>query len=282
MKKSRIWELDFLRGFAIVMVVIDHAMYDLSYLCTSWKRCGISALETLYRVGNEYMTGDVRFFWRPSFLFLFFCISGVCTAFSKNNLIRGLRLFVVSAAVSLVTYAAGLILDEDCFILMGVLHCLSLVTIAYALFDLAYSLAWRPFRKKAVSPRVKVLVKSALLLALSVVFIFINEKYNVRLADVFRSGDVIKYDHDWRGLFFYEASWWTADYFPLFPYIAFFFFGASLSELLYPQRKSLFPSLDGKWHYLFSVPGRYSLWIYLAGQVVAIGLCMSLTAIFIK
>lgn len=282
MKKSRIWELDFFRGFAILMVVIDHAMYDFYYLFPAWKNSGVSFLETLSSVGHNYMDGDLRFFWRPAFLFLFFCVSGVCTAFSHNNLVRGLRLFGVSVLLSVATYVGQQLLDEYCFILMGVLHCLAIITIIYALIDLALRGVFALLRKKTpVSDRTEKLVKSLILLVLAVVFLVINRYCNVRLYDVFRSGKVISYDHDWRGLFFYERSWWTADYFPIFPFIAFFFFGASLAELLYGKRRSLMPSLDGKWHYIFSVPGRYSLWIYLAGQVVAIGLCYLLTAILI-
>lgn len=282
MKKNRIWELDFFRGFAIVMVVIDHAMYDFSYLFPSWRRCGVPLLETLSQTGDSYMHGDLRFFWRPAFLFLFFCVSGLCTAFSHNNLIRGLRLLGVSAVLSVVTYAAGKLLNEDCFILMGVLHCLALTTIAYALLDLAITSVFKLLKKITAFPDwVVKLTKCLVLLALSIVFLVINQKYNVRLSDVFRGGKTISYDHDWRGLFFYEKSWWTADYFPLFPFISFFFFGASLTEVLYGKRRSLMPSLDGKWHYVFSVPGRYSLWIYLAGQVVVIGLCYLLTTILI-
>ncbi len=279
MKKNRIWELDFFRGFAIIMVVIDHAMYDLAYLCSGWRHSGRPWMAALSNFGYSYMKGETRFFWRPSFLFLFFCISGICTAFSKNNLVRGLRLFAVSALVSVLTYAAEAVLEENCFILLGVLHCLALITLSYALFELLFELATKPFSKK-LPPKIKTVIKSVLLLALSVAFIIINNKYNVRLSDVFGSGAVINNNNDWLGLFFYERSWWTADYFPLFPFIAFFFFGASLADILYPKKQSLLPCLDGKWHYVFSVPGRYSLWIYLAGQVVAIGLCMLLTAIF--
>ena len=264
------------------MVVIDHAMYDLCYLCPSWRKSGVSFLETLANLGMEYMKGDVRFFWRPSFLFLFFCISGICTAFSHNNLIRGLRLFAVSVLVSVVTYLVERISGEECFILLGVLHCLALITILYALFDGAYLLVFKLIRKKRpVSDRVERYVKAILLFVLAAVFLTLNKHFNVRLYDVFRYGNTIERNNDVLGLFFYEQSWWTADYFPLFPFISFFFFGASLAEILYAKRKSLLPFLDGKWHYVFSFPGRYSLWIYLAGQVVAVGLCYLLTAVFI-
>ena len=282
MKKSRIWELDFLRGFAIVMVTFDHAMYDLAYIFSSWSHSEKPVLQAMTEFGRAYMTGETRFFWRPAFLFLFFCISGICTAFSHSNLIRGARLFSVSALVSIVTYFVQDKFGFECFILFGVLHCLALITLAYALFDLAYTFIFKMIeKKKPVSPALKRWLKVGLLFALSVVFFLINRHYNVRLYDTFGTGATIEHNNDFRGLFFYEESWWTADYFPLFPYIAIFFFGASLSEVLYAKRKSLFPSLDGCWHYFFSVPGRLSLWVYLGGQLVALGVFYALDAILL-
>ena len=273
--------MDFFRGFAILMVTFDHAMYDLGYVFSSWRKSGRAALASMSAFGLSYMTGETRFFWRPSFLFLFFCISGICTAFSHSNLIRGARLFAVSAAVSIITYFVQEKMQFDCFILMGVLHCLALITLAYALFDILYGLFFKLIERKKQLPALKKWLKAGLLLALAVSFAVINHYYNVRLYDVFGKGATISYDNDWRGVFFYENSWWTADYFPLFPYIAFFFFGAALAEPLYAKRKSLLPSLDGSWHYIFSVPGRYSLWIYLGGQLLALGLFYAIDAVFI-
>ena len=279
MKKSRIWELDFFRGFAIVMVVIDHAMYDFCSLFPSWRNSD-DFLHTLYTLGVSYMNGPTRAFWRPAFLFLFFSISGICTAFSHNNFVRGIRLFTVAALLSLVTYLAQKLMGENCFILLGVLHCLALITLLYSIVDGVVQLVFKLLEKKGKNmPTAKKIVESVLLVALSVSLFFIHKTYNVSMQDAFAYGSTIPYDHDWRGLFFYESSWWTADYFPLFPFISFFFFGAGLAELLYPKRRSLLPELDGAWHNVFSVPGRYSLWVYLAGQVVVIGLCYLLTFI---
>ncbi len=282
-RKTRIWELDFIRGYAILMVLVDHTMYDFRYLFPEWKGSGIAVLEWLNNVGTLYMTSDVRFLWRPAFLFLFFSVSGVCTAFSRNNLLRGLRLFGISVFVSIGTYLAQQWTGEKCFILLGVLHCLAIITLSYALLRLLLDGTFTLVRKKKkVSERLERWMHFAVFLLLAVALFIVNELYNVRFVDVFGTQHLtIAYNHDWRGLFFYEQSWWTADYFPLFPFISFFFFGASLSSVLYPKKKSLLPRLDGKWHAVFSFPGRYSLWIYLLGQVVAIGICFLLTTILL-
>ena len=71
-KKNRIWELDFLRGFAIIMVFFDHAFYDYARIFSSWKDSGVQFLEWLNSLANSYLLSDVRAEWRPAFLFVFF------------------------------------------------------------------------------------------------------------------------------------------------------------------------------------------------------------------
>ena len=39
---------------------------------------------------------------------------------------------------------------------------------------------------------------------------------------------------------------------------------------LNPKKESLLPKLDGKWNKFLTIPGRYSLYIYLALQVIAV------------
>ena len=52
--------------------------------------------------------------------------------------------------------------------------------------------------------------------------------------------------------------------------IAFFMTGAAVAQFFYPNGKSLLPSLDGKWNRFLTIPGKYSLYIYLGIQVVAV------------
>ena len=72
-KSKRIWELDFWRGLAIILVVFDHAFFDFGRLFYQWRNCGVGFLEWLNALGLDYLGSDVRAFWRPAFLFLFFC-----------------------------------------------------------------------------------------------------------------------------------------------------------------------------------------------------------------
>lgn len=283
-KKYRIWELDFLRGLAILMVIMDHAMYDFTYAFADWANSGVGLLEFLNEIGSMYMRSQVRIDWRPAFLCLFFVTSGLCTAFSRNNFLRGLRLAFVAMLISLVTYYANEFIPSNIFILFGVLHCMAVIILCYSVFSmlvelcvkLTYKVLKRPF-----NDRVYKYILSALCLVLSIVFYIINHKYNVGLVDATAYYSAVDTDSKILGLFFYTRNWWTSDYFPLFPFISFFFFGASFTQLLYARKRSLLPQLDGIWHTPFSVPGRHSLSFYIFGQVVLMCICSLLNSIFL-
>lgn len=270
-KKGRMWELDFFRGFAIIMVVWDHLMFNLIFFNSIWRTTDANWLKDWGIFGANYYDSYLRLFWRPVFLFIFFSISGIVTVFSKNNLIRGLKLALVAVAVSVFTYTLDYFTGSDVFILMGVLHCLALTIIIYALTSYVVEGMIRIgsyLLKKEYSEKFKRTLLALLCLALSGVLYWIHLEYNTSLYATSFYTTYIQTDKNWMGLFFFVYEWATADYFPLFPFISFFFFGAGLTQFLYPNKKSLLPSLDGKWHLPFTIAGRYSLIIYLASQVL--------------
>lgn len=287
-KKKRIWELDFWRGLAIILVVFDHMFYDFARIFIGWKSSGVGFLEALNEISVSYLDSDVRFFWRPAFLFLFFCVSGICTSLSKNNFLRGVRLWVVALCISMITYAGEAVGGDGIFVLFGVIHCLGTVILIYSFIDFlirgGFTLTEKII-KKPLGNVLKKIINCILLFGLSAAFFAVNFKYNVRLYDVSAHGVYIDSGIDGRifGLFFYTKEWWaaTSDYFPIFPYICFFFFGAGLGKIFYGKKKTLFPLLDGCWHNVFTFAGRHSLAVYLLGQVVAITLGVLLSLVFI-
>ena len=273
MKKNRMWELDFLRGLSILLVVWDHAMYDFARVFTQWKTGGVAFLSDLSNFGYSYITGDLRFLWRPAFLFIFFCTSGLCTAFSRNNFIRGVKLLTVAAGVSLVTFIIDALFDADTFAMFGVLHCLAVIILSYSLVDIiirGITKLVAVISKKPYSHLIERLLRIGICLALGVIFCVINAKYNVSILDMTASYATIESDSKIIGMFFANDLWWTADYFPLFPFIAFFYFGAGLAGIFYDKKKSLFAPLDGVWNVPFTFAGKYSLIVYLGGQVVVV------------
>ena len=71
-KKTRAFELDALRGVAIVMMVFMHLSWDIRY------EFGLDAFS--YLESNWFWT-----FVHPIILVLFVGLSGICCTFSKNK-----------------------------------------------------------------------------------------------------------------------------------------------------------------------------------------------------
>lgn len=268
-KKPRAWELDVLRGISILMVVWDHTMIDIAYVFQYlWATSDSTALQKAAAFASDYMYMPLRQGGWVAFVFLFFFISGICTTFSRNNFVRGLKLGAVALAVTGATYLLEIIGIPDVFIKFGVLHCLASCILIYALLSLFGTLLQKGFEALSHKKieRLGAYLTSALCLAVFAVGLYFHFKYNSNITEV--NFDFMHYDSPIAWLFVYQADFVTADYFPLLPFLPFFVLGAAIAPFVYPKKKSLLPKLDGKWHYPFSIPGRYSLWIYLALQVV--------------
>ena len=86
--KKRIWELDALRGFCSVGVIIVHFVYDLT---------------VLYRLVDWTPPEAFRFVQRWGGV-LFLLISGICVTLGSRCIKRGLIVFFCGLGISAVTY----------------------------------------------------------------------------------------------------------------------------------------------------------------------------------
>lgn len=271
-KRPRVWELDALRGIAILLVCWDHFMFDAFGLYGShfWNS-GVPFLENFATFASDYWSSELRLFWWPFFLFLFFFVSGVCTAFSRNNLFRAVKLGAVALLMTLVTYLLEKFGGMDgVFISWGVVHAFSTIVFIYAFIELFTGLILKAFKKEHWLRPMMSLVSLVFLN----MFIILNDKFGVTITEIARGTASSPLNIEGLAWAFYmprsEFRMISADYFPIFPYIIPFFIGATLSFVLYPKKKSLLPMLDGKWHYIFTIPGRVSIYLYVFVQVVAI------------
>lgn len=266
-ENNRIWELDFFRGFAIIMVCWDHFMVDLSGFLYTFSELGLTQMIKLGEFASSYLYGDLRKFWWPVFIFVFFFTSGVCTTFSKSNLKRSLKILGVAFALTWFTYLFGKLFDDNSwFIFFGVLHCFGFVMLFYSLFEVGVNFSAKIVEKITKKPKNERLfdyIVGALLVGVAIAVAVVHAKYNVSL---YKNGYVTT-DSKFLGMFLFCANWATADYFPLVPYLGFFFLGAGFAKFFYRKKRSLLPSLDGKWNLPFTVAGRHSLLIYLLSQV---------------
>lgn len=166
---------------------------------------------------------------------LFILLSGIACRFSHSNLLRGAKLFGIALALSAVTVFI------DMPILFGVLHLLSVSMLLDGLLG----------RYLDRLPRFAAPVLYALLFAGGL--LLCNAANPVPFSFLFPLGLV-------------PSGFYSADYFPLLPWVFVFFFGTWLGAFI---RAGDFPAwfYRGRPHF-FAWLGRHALVIYLVHQPI--------------
>lgn len=101
-QRQRIWEIDFLRGIAIILMVLFHAIVDA---------VDFYGYDANYTSGFWYYEGKMA-------AILFMLIAGISTRFSRNPLKHGLFILGWGMALSIVTY----LYNPATYIRFGILH----------------------------------------------------------------------------------------------------------------------------------------------------------------
>lgn len=242
--QERFWEIDFLRGLAILMMIAYHFIFDLSFF-------GIYTFYNYSEMSWFYprLIASIFIFLVGVSLYLSYTRAEISDIYTKEwdfffkYLKRGLWIFSLGLIVTLATW---IFIRAD-FIIFGILHFVGLAII------LQY-----PFLK--YSKRYKYLNLIA-----GLIFIIIGVY-------------LVSFTFDFTGLLwlgFIPQSFNTVDYFPLLPWLGVVSFGIFVGSILYRnyQRRFKLPDLSG---YLpirtFTYLGRHSLIIYFIHQPILIGL----------
>ncbi|MFA5005939.1 MAG: heparan-alpha-glucosaminide N-acetyltransferase domain-containing protein [Candidatus Izemoplasmatales bacterium] len=250
-KGTRIWEVDFLRGFSIIMMVWDHLMYDLKSL-PSWfsnfyafERPGI---EWLVGFASDYWHGDLRATFHYVFVGFFLVVSGISFTFSRSNLKRGLKFLLFAVLISAVTMTVDRFADLGISVFFGIIH----------MFALGTLITWA-LRKIWDNDMFMLAVGSAVVI-LGVLFAW---------RDVPAYGNVT-----WDNFLsiIVGTAAYGADHFGLLPYTGVIMIGTVIGNRFYAARRSLLPKLDGRWNRPFVLAGRHTLAIFVAHQPVIAGL----------
>jgi uncharacterized membrane protein len=237
---SRYPEIDMVRGIAILMMILFHTVFDLSFF-------GISAIDV--------SAGFWRYF-AFSTAALFLLVVGISLTLSharasaslsgyqlaRKFLCRGAGIFLLGL---LVTAGTWLYLKEG-FIVFGILHLIGISVMISPLF----------FRFKLFN------------IILGLFFIVIG----FFLATV--TGPI------WfLPLGVHPATFWSVDYEPVFPWTGIILVGMGLGEYLYPGgiRKFTVPGIPAFLIRPLASLGRHSLIIYLVHQPIVI---LLLAAVF--
>ena len=110
-KPRRVILFDELRGVMILSMLAYHICYDLA--------------EVVRLPGMGWFYSDAAGWWQLSICGTFILISGACCFYSKNNLKRGLRLFLLGMLFTLVTA----LIVPDLLIVFGLLHFLGIAVL---------------------------------------------------------------------------------------------------------------------------------------------------------
>jgi len=230
--KQRFWEIDFLRGIAIIMMIAFHFFYDLNYF------------------GAQRVNFDSGFWWwfGRTIATTFILLVGISLTLSysrikrmkkrnlfKKYLFRGLKIFSYGLIITLVTW----IFLKRGFIVFGILHFIGIsIILAYPFLKLRF---WN--------------------FLLGITFILIG----IYIGNFYLNS----YWLMWLGLI--PHYFYTVDYFPIFPWFGVTLIGLFLGNMIYPDGKrrlkisdiSNFPLTR-----LLCFLGRNALLIYLIHQPI--------------
>lgn len=261
-KRTRAWELDFLRGVAVIAMCFDHFMFDLAYF-KGWfsnsRDVHNAFLQSLNDFARAYWdstaTYGFRFWAHYLFVFLFLFLVGTSCAFSRDNTKRGATLGVVAIAFTGVTFVLREFGMMYYGVVFGILHCITLCILCAAAVD--NLTAWNKYVNRFAPLVIGVVVIAA--------------GIGTRFWDMmFKFDRVFTNDHFTGYVLGTHA--YGDDWFGLFPYVGAVLVGFYWGRSAYRTRASLIPALDRGWHKPFTFVGRHALIFFLAHQIVLAGL----------
>lgn len=138
---NRIYELDVLRGIGILGVLLNHLayyVYLVSYQNLKYLNFpdGSEIGEKVFKLCQIFLYSHKLEPIQNLIRCMFVLIVGVCFTLSRNNLVRGVRLFLCAIFMSLCGVVMYLIIgDKHCFITYGIIHALSIsILLSYPLY----------------------------------------------------------------------------------------------------------------------------------------------------
>ena len=246
-KKRRIWEIDFLRGFCILLMVMDHFFWDAKYLPQVFQNFDQVAnpfINGLHEVAFTYWYLDARYAVHLIVAGLFFALSGISCSFSKNNFWHGAKILAAGLIIDLATYIVSWITGSiGVRMIFNVLTALGFGVLVVALLNLI------PLPKTA---------QGLLYIGLGITIFILCMVFDLYwIKDNGTATSVFKIEHFFEYLV--GLKQWGSDYFSVVPYMAYTLFGAGIGILFYGKKESLFPKLDGAWNRPFCFVGRNTL-----------------------
>ena len=272
-RKNRIWELDFIRGLCVLLMIFDHTMYDIADIFGgAWYEAAVEAgnsnanvLFDLWRVAKEYYFGTtqstfwgvlssgspIRAFVEPLVVVIFAIVCGISCSFSRSNLKRGIELGIFAILITVVTR----LIDESMMITFGVFQMFTVAILFWCLIDFICR-----------HDKIKTAMTCGMIGAIMLIINHVLVSIWLQDPQAFSTNS----NGFFLGYFMVGVNKIpSADYQPIFPYVAWMLIGAAIGPMLYRNKKSLLPHL-GKydWYEPVNFWGRCAMWVYVAHQVV--------------
>lgn len=227
---QRVWEIDALRGLLILCVLVNHLILTITAFCINGyysidSAAWATAVDPL-RIWFQYDDSgvlqlatwftDFRWTWTYPIVDVFFVVSGLTCAFSRNNLKRALRVLAAGLFVAAFTFGLWQWTDDPTrFIRFGVLMCYACCQLIYVYF----------LENKD------------------------NETLFMVAAPVFAVGYYLRYHGTTatRLPIFYifgvpQIGDMSSDFWPIFPMLGWFLLGVVIGRKYYSQKTTLFPN----------------------------------------
>ena len=265
-KGKRIWELDFARGLCLILMVFDHLMYNLATTFSFLSATGVGRALTSF--AYTYMLSSLRAVGWPIAVGVFVLLCGISTGLSRNNLLRGLRLFAIAYIITFVLTLVDRVYSTRMAINFGILHTLSYSILIFTLTTGGAK------RIKIKLKGVEITLQEIALTILSSVVLSISIIHSVPLRTdslnpTFSSISEVSISQYLNFAFGINRTLLlSTDYIPLLPWLGVFCIGCILSTRLYPDKKTLFPTRSFFNKSPISKLGRKSLLVYIIHQPI--------------
>lgn len=231
---NRIKEIDFLRGFLILLMVMDHLFFDFGQLIYIISNFSIdqTLLSQFVMFSSSYLNWDFRINFRIFVVMLFFFISGISFQFSKNNNKRGVILLSIGILLTLGSIIVSYILKDDFVIIASIFLTFGL---AILITNFIYFVINKILKNNTISSLFLVIIG----LLGAIYFIDFTFNVNVPIIDKIESfNDLIDVILGYKQYGF--------DDIPLLINLTAMLIGFGIGKLVYPNRKSLFSYFNKK------------------------------------
>lgn len=244
---ARILEIDLIRGLCLLGMILHHFAFDVRYVF----RRDVFA----FQEGDAFLL-----FLRPLFLIGFILVSGLSSAFSRNQFKRAARIAAAAVVLQIGMAVFSSVQNVNNYVIFNVLHVL-------AVSQFVYGAAEKLFKNRE---------RRSFLFALGVIGVLsIYIGYPLQQL----SGDIANPARGYLRLILgapYDHAIGMGDFLPLFPWMGIFFIGALLSHVVYIDRETMLSDKaeQNVRRYLRPITwmGQNPLWVYLLHQPVILGI----------